>query len=539
MPELDPDLVVGPPGGDLVSLNSVPRALRHRPALIVLGALLGVAAGFLVLATSNPTWTSTATVQVNRGLVGLDSNPLGRGEAVSAESEAKFALSDRVATLAKSNLSSTASAEQLRDRVEIQASDDANTLSVSYTAESPAAARDGANAFADAYLAARATVLEGLVERSRTTIETQSSEVAARQGDPDERSEADQSLLTSYSQQLGRLASVVVDPGVVIARAPLPRTEGALPDVAYLVIGGGVGLLLGWAAAAVREHLRSPVRTEEDLRRLGLPTMGTWVCRRDQAEAVAARLAMRLRSGEHPAFVVSEPAKHHDITPELREALIAAGVHVADPLTPLPGQASLAPSTTDRVGPAEPAEPAPDAPLPSLTPGSAGEHFDPLTHPLPRELFSVSALAADGSVQWGPSETWSFQPIARAAALASVSMQPTLQRSVPGDHPTLGIPAAGDRSRPGGAASNGNGRSAAGVVAEPARISTAPDASRSTGVVVRPVPSLLASPNGLVTAADVGAVVLVVDRGTSRRQVDTVLRDLRDGDVTVLGVILL
>jgi capsular polysaccharide biosynthesis protein len=525
--EHDPSAVSDPAPNDLVVLGTVPRALRHRPALILLTTTLGVVIGLLLLTLdlTGRTWTSTSVVQINPGLVGLDSNPLGQGSAVSAESEVQFVLSDPVVALVREQLGTSQSTQQLRSSTRVQAIPDARAISVTFTAGSPERARDGANAFADAYLAARATTLGELLDRSREAIEAQYAEVAAQlESSPAARPGAPQAQLSSYAEQLGRLASVVVDPGVVISRAPLSDESSGLPDFVYPLVGGGVGLLLGGAVAVLRERVNAPIRSVDDLRRLGVPTLGRWVQDGDEVESVGARMALRLRATDHRSVVLSEPVQHPNITPQLCEALRACGLVViegsgleivsgpsAEPEPEPAAVSAAAERPLDQEGPSA-----------SAPPASQTSDCDPLTDPLPAGFIGDGAWPhRSGGVTSGSAELWSPQaPLEPAVGEADRGH---------GTHHLLGVVAEGPAAA--------EELSRASLTSDDHGLATE-SGDPPNYVRIESHLSLLTSSATLVFASEAGSVVLAVDRGTKRRDLEVLLRDLHDGDVSLIGVIL-
>lgn len=578
----------------VVSLNTFGRALRYRKLLVTVFALLGLATGFLVAARAPAAYQATAIVQVNRGLVGLDPNVLGLGSGVNTQNEAQFAQSGTVAALAALDSEGSPSPRQLLGGLQVGIVEDTSYLTFNYTAATPEAAQAGANAFADAYLTARGRALDELLDRSRTVLSRRYDEAAAQLtgGAETSRPEALRAQLSSYSEQLGRLASVVVDPGLVVSRAPLPASSTGLPRLIAPVAGLLIGFLLGWALAVVRERAASPVRDVDDLRQLGLPVLGTWSSSRRDSDDVCARLTLQLRSAHATALVVSEAQRGAAVTDDVAEGLQRCGMAVEVlgreqwPKTPAaaPSQAraarapALAPAAVDvdagapRVaGPARATSVTASALVvapPSEAHATAAAGSSDAADGLARagdahEVASADVERPQGQVVQAPADTspvsaQSVTPVemngrvtaqpaapgppARAAATADADLGARSGASAADVWVPVGRRMAAERqAAPGGdiprgaPANNLHQRRL-----PPLAVPSPAGGAAALPITLVPVPSVFCSAAGLLRAADVGNAVIVCERGYTRlADVEKVLPDLSRSGVTLLGVILL
>jgi hypothetical protein len=466
--------------GEVVPLATFGRALRYRWPLVLLATLLGVALGLLITNLREPAFSAATTVQINRGLVGGDVLESNATSGVNAVSEGQFARSTAVAEAAKRLLATDQDTDELLGQVEVQASEPAASLTFRFSENSERGAVEGANAFADAYLEVRAAQLTALLERTRTALQEQQDRVATELLRPGAPVVALQAQLTDSAQRLGRLASVVVDPGRTVSRAS--QAQQGLSPIVFLIAGGLIGFLLGWVGAVLLEGRRGVVRTEEDLRLLSVPVLGAWSSStRDQA-SVAARLALQLRARSSGTVVVSEPPAGQEISPELGRALVDCGLRTA------------------------------------VVAGQEG--------PVLNVGRRSSDLTTSGAGRRG-------RPVLRKSdRRPPLTLGPVGSRPRPRPTPDAG------------AARESSSSAVAVAPQTPATETApaAPNAAAVPGVDITlvSVPSLLVSSVGLLPAADAGGLVLVCGRGSTRLvDLAELLPDLQRAGVQVLGVVLL
>lgn len=139
--------LMAPNGETTVELSDYLAVLRRHKWLIVFAALLGTGAGLAYTLTRSPVYTSTAKV-----LVSPRNETAPVETAVSMATEEEIVVSHEVATLAAEELDTTQEPDALIERVEVTSPAESLVLYISFTAATPEAAEEGAQAFADSYL---------------------------------------------------------------------------------------------------------------------------------------------------------------------------------------------------------------------------------------------------------------------------------------------------------------------------------------------------------------------------------------------------
>lgn len=256
--------------------------VRRRRTIVLTGLLGGLAVAVVALAALPSAYTATTAVQIR---------PPGAAEAGGApddtprrdldlEAEAKLAGSERTAavvseTRAEVDLSPT----ELADRVHVESLPDGGVLEIGYTAPTPGQARDGADAWAEAYLATRTEQTQALLSSHLEALgdeqEVLYTRLARVEGDA-ARTEA----LQRDIAELGRIAVSLTamertaDPGTVVDPANTPASASAPSPLLWLAGGPVVGLASGLAAAFVRDRLDPRVRDGAQAARLsGSPVL--------------------------------------------------------------------------------------------------------------------------------------------------------------------------------------------------------------------------------------------------------------------------
>ena len=321
------------PSGEAVELRDYLHVLRRRGWTIAGVTVAAVALALLVgpLTDPGPRFRATATVLPGQSVL----RPTDVRSNAQRSSAADLALirSLTTATIAADRLSSGEAAEELLERVSVRAVPDTPLLYVSFIDGDPDAARQGADAFAEAYLEFRRRGLESdsrarlgrandLIDGIAEQLRAATAQVAAaEEGSPERASaEALQQVLLSQLEQLesdvlqrqleGEEQGVVLEP----ARPGIPVERPA--RTAAPIAAGFLGLLAGTILAFVRDrldpHVHSPAEVE---RSLGAPVLAE----------VAAGPSTRWWGRR------SDPASHPvvDVTAEsfrrLRSALLSTG----------------------------------------------------------------------------------------------------------------------------------------------------------------------------------------------------------------------
>lgn len=264
-------------------------ALIRSQWLVILGGLavgLLLAAAAIVLAPAS--YASTTGVLVNP--TGQDTNVAnGRTSAlINLDTEAQLVTSSVVASRAAEILDSELPPRELAQSVAVTVPANTSVLNISFTGDSPDHARDGARAFADAYLANRRAAAEDSLSDRADALQRRISDLNEQLKDVSDQlssgvSTAQHNLLVTQRNLLVQQikASTAerdplltsVDPGRVITDAQRPKAPSGLSRPVVLVSGLIGGMLLGLLGAVSRDRLGRRVRSRRDLERLGVTAL--------------------------------------------------------------------------------------------------------------------------------------------------------------------------------------------------------------------------------------------------------------------------
>jgi Mrp family chromosome partitioning ATPase/capsular polysaccharide biosynthesis protein len=259
-------------------------ARRHLKLVCSLAALATVAggAGGLLLPASAK---ATATVLISP----LDGNPYspnGRGDDLTnLQSEAQLVQADAVQQVVRQKLRGAD-----RSKVSVTVPPNTQVLLISYTGGSATAARDGAQAFANGYLAYRTQRAQGVLdERARklreqekkvqqqltTTSKRLSTTAAGQKSLLRERITAYNNQLSVIDEQNNDISSTPVTPGSVITPAQPPAASITLRTAMFGGVGLAVGLFAGILIALTLERSDRRLRDVRAVQRLGIPVLST------------------------------------------------------------------------------------------------------------------------------------------------------------------------------------------------------------------------------------------------------------------------
>jgi membrane-associated HD superfamily phosphohydrolase len=250
----------------------------------VVGALLGLAAGVLLLTLASGAVRSEASVLVLPTIALQDVAVAGESAELSMDTEAQVARSVQVAEAVKRSTDSAASTDTLLRSVRAFVQPNSQVMTITFDADNAETAREGAQAFAEEYLTVRADNARQAVDGALAALQSQvtSLEADLRRTNDElsnaslnsaRRSLADAqrtiviSQINDANSQLLRLRAVTPNPGRVISTASTP-VRRALPTVPVLllasVIGAAVGAGIGMGWTRVRPILLGAVGTVPD-----------------------------------------------------------------------------------------------------------------------------------------------------------------------------------------------------------------------------------------------------------------------------------
>lgn len=272
-------------------------------SVVCLGA--GAALGSVAAARLASTWTAQASVLVTP-LEGNPFNPTGNGDDLNnLQSEAQLAQSDAVATLVSSP------ALDADGSLTVEVPPNTQILDFSYQAPGEAAARDGVQALASAYLkfrssrADQAVVAQARAIQDEIDAQTKRINELARQKNgirsAEQRAVVQQQMdgmasqIVQLSTTLSAVTTVDRDPGQIVTKG---HVVGRSPQANRLLYGAA-GALVVWAAGVTALVLlgrrRSRAAEASDL-----PTLTPRTIVRDRTEAddePAARRSVFKRRG--------------------------------------------------------------------------------------------------------------------------------------------------------------------------------------------------------------------------------------------------
>jgi Mrp family chromosome partitioning ATPase len=328
--------------------------------VVALGALvgLGLAAGYLLVAPK--TYIATASVYVNP-LGGVSDNAVDGARlnsGVNLDTEAQLVTSQAVSSRAKVILQTPEIVGQLVQNVQVAVPPNTNVLRISFTASSAEEARDGAAAYAAAYLENRRNTANDLIDAQERALRQQIAELTAelRTATDEERPVIEASLET-LNTRLAYVVGTPVTPGKVISDSLLPRNPASPNTALVLASGLSLGLLLGFVGLFLLERRDGRCHDWRSVeRRLGLAVLAD-IPGKSGAPAVLfdphtpgaeaygeVRNAILSGLGDEPAvLVVSTPSEGFGadaVTANLAVALARAGysttVLVADEASTIP-----------------------------------------------------------------------------------------------------------------------------------------------------------------------------------------------------------
>lgn len=268
------------PGAESFSdLRRYLRVLKNRRVsiLLIVALTLGATGAYAYFRT--PTYLATSQVVVEPITLG---SPQQVVDAFSLETEAVVARSTEIALMAAERMETRMRPETLTSRVSVVVPTDTLSLLISFSDPDPEVARQGADAFAKAYLDYRREQALREIDRIAATheeeidsLQEQVTEVNLQLaespvGSPKYRDAVflRNLLRAEISTLRGRLALVEttnVEPGQVIVQATRPTAPEGQGLVTLLAIGLFLGLFLGVLFAFFRDRIDERLRSRIDL----------------------------------------------------------------------------------------------------------------------------------------------------------------------------------------------------------------------------------------------------------------------------------
>lgn len=253
--------------GQSVTIGQFFATLRRQLVLVVACLLLGLALAVGLLAKTPKTYESTAIVDITPTLP--TSTGSGSNNGVNTITEAKIATSSSVAIAAAKKLGFVGSPDALAKHVTVTSPLSSQVLDITFSSSTAQGAANGANAFAQSYLDYRTTTAQSDLQLRISRISDQITALQQKAKTGSVNSQTSQ-LLT----QLNNYRTMVVTPGQVAGKAPVPTSPSSPKKLLYLAGGLLFGLLFGAALAVTRDLRDDRVRGKADLEAsLGAPVL--------------------------------------------------------------------------------------------------------------------------------------------------------------------------------------------------------------------------------------------------------------------------
>ncbi|HEX8304634.1 MAG TPA: Wzz/FepE/Etk N-terminal domain-containing protein [Jatrophihabitans sp.] len=269
--------LAGPPGSSsgqsVVTIGQFFSILRRRLLLVLTLVLLGIlAAGALLLATPK-TYEATAVVDIS------PTSSSSSSSTVSTITESRIVTSTSVTLAARETLAFAGTPTELAERVTVTSPLASQFLNITYAADSPQGAADGANAFAHAYLDYRTQIAQkditlriGRIQSQVADLQKRLTDLKTSQNDPQRG--LLQNQIQQLQNQLNNYQTSVISPGQVAGAALKPASPSSPRPVLYLAGGVLFGLLAGIILSVLRDRRDDRVRNAAELEQsLGYPVL--------------------------------------------------------------------------------------------------------------------------------------------------------------------------------------------------------------------------------------------------------------------------
>lgn len=275
--------VANEPVGDL---DYYSRAFRRGWRAILLGALIGVLLGVAYFVLMPKTYSSTASVLVY-DIEGLSTSAVGErtpSGSVNLDTEAQLITSADVLDGVLDETGDAFDADTLSDMVSVSVPPNTTVLAITFAADTPARAQQGASAFAKAYLDNRSenarSVIDTQVDNYNESVSTVQAEIrrlsrslageqpgSAAYLTIQSQIQVQTSQLSTLRQNIDAVRGTAINPGRVIKQAAEPSRPTSPNRQVALASGFALGLLGGLAVAMFRERFRSRISTASDVER--------------------------------------------------------------------------------------------------------------------------------------------------------------------------------------------------------------------------------------------------------------------------------
>lgn len=289
-----------------ISIGEFFAVIRRRILAFLLCFLLCVVAAFGLYRVAAKKYDAQSAVKVAPVTASGDT---GAAKDISTITESRIVTSTAVAAEARKLLGYPGSPNSLLGHVKVSSPLNSQLIYITYTAGTPKAAANGANAFAQAYLTYRKSVGQANLADKAQLLK---GEIAALQAQlrklPANATSSQRSALQrqidGLNDQLSAITTTVVVPGQMVGVAQRPSAPSSPKKILYVGAGILLGLIVGAVVAVVRDRRDDGVHGAEDLEQiLDAPVLATVATTRPSAgPPVALAAAASGRAEELDAY---------------------------------------------------------------------------------------------------------------------------------------------------------------------------------------------------------------------------------------------
>lgn len=300
--------------GGAESTRSVGRIRRYW-WLALLGAVLGVVAGVLYTSAVAKQYTATTTLVVYPPPQQAQVTGARVNSAVNMDNELQFVQSVEVAAAAEKLLQINTDLNTLEAQVTATVPPNTSVIDIAFAAGTPAKARQGSHAFAEAYIQARtdaaaadvAVQVEGInkqISDANKSLASYTAQVASLPTNKPEyqyavsQTKVLENNIGVLQGQVGPLLRTDNTAGAIINDAQLPTSPSKPIPPLYDGAGMFAGLLFGLGLAVLAARADRRVRHSDDVEnRVGRPVLAE-ITKPNRGKAVTGILSARTGSGE-------------------------------------------------------------------------------------------------------------------------------------------------------------------------------------------------------------------------------------------------
>lgn len=237
-------------------LSEIISTLRRRRRLLIWCALAGAVLGLVAWLLIPARYSASAAVSISPISTTLLTSTQDAEQTVNIATESQIVSSRGIAVDAARSMDDDVTPESVQASTSVENPAESLVLRISYSADSPERAAEGADAVAAAYLTARREAAVDQVQRLRlaATKQVQALEVSAARNDSEIAQRALRIQADTLGTRIAELSNIDPNPGQVLGAAEVPADRATLGLVPLGVGGTFLGLLVGIPLALTRKE---------------------------------------------------------------------------------------------------------------------------------------------------------------------------------------------------------------------------------------------------------------------------------------------